>query len=212
MKFSLLVSIIFHILLFLVLFVLVRAVPEMNLPQKIYSVKILRPIVSEKSPPPRVEEKPEEPPEEKPEPEPEPEPEEKKPVPGKKKEAEKEPQEQEKEPLQTSVDSEEGGETELQVDSPEFPFTYYLGAIERNISQNWFSAVSENTALSCVVYFRLNRRGRISSTRIEKSSGNRYFDRAALQAVRSSAPFPPLPAAFDQPYLGIHFTFVQGRQ
>lgn len=213
MKISLLVSVVLHLFLFIVLFVMVRAVPEMKLPEKIYSVKILRPILGEKSPPPDMKTKTvKQPVEKKPPAKPEPKPEEKKTKPEKKKELKEETEDNSEKPLETSVDSEKSSKTDLVVDSPEFPFSYYLGAIERKISRNWFSAVSQKTTLSCVVYFRLNSRGGISSARVEKSSGNRYFDRAALQAVRSSAPFPPLPTAFDQSYLGIHFTFVQGER
>jgi TonB family protein len=94
--------------------------------------------------------------------------------------------------------------------SANFPFSYFLAAIERKVSENWFSAVAENAAgLTCVVYFALMRDGGVSDVRLETSSGNAYFDRAATRAVKSAAPFPPLPKAFTDTYLGIHFTFVQ---
>ncbi|HER43214.1 MAG TPA: TonB C-terminal domain-containing protein, partial [Candidatus Eisenbacteria bacterium] len=63
--------------------------------------------------------------------------------------------------------------------------------------------------LTCLVFFRLRRDGRVDDVRIEQGSGNTYFDRSAMRAVRSAAPFPPLPRAFTDDYLGIHFTFVQ---
>ncbi len=206
MRFSLLVSVLFHLLILSALFFVFRVVPEMNLPQKIYSVKILRPII--RSQPQRqevktetVEKKPEvkKPEPVKPKEKKKPEPEEKKP----------EPKEVEK-PLDVSVEGDTEEQTAMSVDAGRFPFSYYLEAVERKISQNWYSGVSSGTGgISCIVYFRLNRDGGASDVRIEQSSGNQYFDRTALRAVMNSAPFPPLPRAFEDSFLGIHFTFSQ---
>lgn len=184
-----------------------RVVPEVRLPERIYSVKILQPIVksrrAEAESKAKVEvEKPKE----------------KKPEPAKpkKKEVKKEPEpkpvetKKEDQPLDVSVEKESTDQTSLEIDAPRFPFSYYLEAIERKVSRNWFSAVAAGTeGLSCVVYFRLKRNGSVDAIRIETSSGNTYFDVTALRAVRSAAPFPPLPRAFSESYLGIHFTFLQ---
>ncbi len=114
----------------------------------------------------------------------------------------------EEKPIDVGVAADQG--TGIAVDAPVFPFSYYLAAIERKVSANWFSAVSEGASgITCVVYFRLRRDGSVDDAKIETSSGNAYFDRAALRAVKSSSPFPPLPRAFPDQYLGIHFTFVQ---
>ena len=45
MKFSLVISLLLHLLILSALVFIFRVVPEMRLPEKIYSVKILRPIV-----------------------------------------------------------------------------------------------------------------------------------------------------------------------
>jgi TolA protein len=103
-----------------------------------------------------------------------------------------------------------GGGTGIAVDAARFPFSYFLSAIERKVSENWYSAASDGkTGLSSVVYFRLLRNGSVEDVRVETSSGNGYFDRAAVRAVKSAAPFPPLPRGFQDEFLGIHFTFVQ---
>jgi TonB family protein len=179
-------------------------VPEGSLPRRIYSVKILQPIVrsnrkAEADKPVAVEKK-----------------KETKPAPAKpKKKAKKkeEPVKQEapkEKPMDLSVDQQVPEQTSLVVDAPRFPFSYYLEAIERKVSQNWFAGSSGvGDGVSCVVYFRLQRNGRVSDVRIERASGSSYFDRSALRAVRSASPFPPLPKAFNDAYLGIHFTFVQ---
>jgi TolA protein len=103
-----------------------------------------------------------------------------------------------------------GSGTGIAVDAAQFPFSYFLSAIERKVSDNWYSAASEKGAgLTGVVYFRLMRNGSVEDVRIETSSGNGYFDRAAIRAVKSAAPFPPLPRGFQDDFLGVHFTFVQ---
>ena len=103
-----------------------------------------------------------------------------------------------------------GDGTGIAVDAARFPYSYFLSAIERRVSENWYSAVSQGrTGLTCVVYFRLMRDGSLGDVRIETSSGNGYFDRAALRAVRSGSPYPPLPGGFADDFLGIHFTFAQ---
>ena len=208
MRLSLLISLLIHLIIFTALLFVFRVVPEMRLPQRVYSVKILRPIVGSPEKEPEAA-KPEVKKEEVKKPAPA------KPKPKKKKEEpkieEKKPAEKvEEKPLDVSVDKDSQDQTAVTVDAPRFPFSYYLGAIERKVSQNWFSGASgQGEGLSCVVYFRLRRDGGVADIQTEKSSGNAYFDRAALRAVRSASPFPPLPRAFTEPFLGIHFTFVQ---
>ena len=206
MRLFLLISILIHVMLLWVLLTLFDIVPEMRLPEKVYQVKILQPII--RSPRPEPEVKAEEP--KRPEPE--------KPAVVKPKEKEKPPEaepeeappEQEEKPMDLSVGKDVEDGTSIAVEGKPFPFSYYLSAIERKVSQNWFSGVSTGAeGLTCLVFFRLRRDGRVDDVRIEQSSGNTYFDRSAMRAVRSAAPFPPLPRAFTDNYLGIHFTFVQ---
>jgi TolA protein len=221
MKLSLGISACVHVIVLTTLVFLFQAVPKMRLPEGVYSVKILQPFVGSgqsaaakaegekkdaadvkepKEPPKKIEEKIPVP---------------KKPDAKKEGDAKKESDaKKERSPAPEEktlgVTVGEGDGTGIAVDAASFPFGYFLAAIERRVSENWFSAVSEGgTGLTCVVYFRLMRDGSVSDARLETSSGNGYFDRAALRAVKSAAPFPPLPRAFNESYLGIHFTFVQ---
>jgi len=218
MKSSLGISLFAHVVIVGALIFLFKAVPEMRLPEGVYSVRILQPFrasagggatsADESKEEAAKTEKPAAPPK-KDEP--------KVPVP-KSKEAKKEGEAKteqpvgsaEEKPLGMSVGIGTADGTGIAVDGASFPFSYFLAAIERKVSENWFSAVTEKAVgLSCVVYFALMRDGSVSDMRLEKSSGNVYFDRAATRAVKSAAPFPPLPKAFTDAYLGIHFTFVQ---
>lgn len=198
---------------------LFKAVPSMNLPEGVYSVKILQPLIGSAPPGAAKEEGKEgtakiEAPKKS---------EAKIPVPKKpdvKKGGDaKKPGEVKKETsgsgsdekaLGVSVGVGTNSGTGIAVDAASFPFGYFLAAIERKVSDNWFSAVSEGVSgLTCVVYFKLMRDGSVSDVRIETGSGNSYFDGSAVRAVKSAAPFPPLPRAFADLFLGIHFTFVQ---
>ena len=222
MKLSLGISACVHAIVLVALIFLFQAVPKMRLPEGVYSVKILKPFVgSGPSSSAKTEEGKKdavtvEEPKQKPKKE-----EAKIPVPKKpdakkegdaKKEAEAKndasAENADEKPLGVSVGAGDG--TGIAVDAANFPFGYFLAAIERRVSENWFSAVSEGGAgLACVVYFKLMRDGSVSDARVETSSGNAYFDRSAVRAVKSASPFPPLPRAFTDAFLGIHFTFVQ---
>lgn len=213
MKFSAVISLCIHALIFYVLLTFFEIVPRVDLPDKVYSVRIFSPTKAKKKEKP---EKKQEVEVEKPEPEPEPV-KKKKPAVEVKDEKPQEPpekkqaEEKEKKSLDVTVkEDKKVEETSIAVDAPRFPFSYYLGAIQRKVSANWFSASAQHgKSISCTVFFRLDRSGRISGLLLEKGSGDSYFDRAALRAIKSSAPFPPLPGAFDEPALGVHFRFVQ---
>lgn len=212
MRFSFLISLVAHILVLVALFFVVKTVPQMRLPQNIYSVKIFQPVTvkTEQQPENRSDANVKAPEPSTPKP---------KPVKEKKKEPEKKPEivrEKKEDPaaggkaMDVSVNGDQTGLTSMAVDAPRFPFSYYLSAIERKVSQNWFTSESgRGEGHSCVIYFRLARDGSVGDVSVEQSSGNQYFDRSAQRAVRSSAPFPPLPKAFEDPWLGIHFTFIQ---
>jgi len=206
MRLSFLISILVHVVVLWALLTLFNVVPQMKVPQTIYNVKIFRPFVAPKAEAPKEEpaakvevKKPEV---TKPKPKPKDKPKEKKEEP---KPAETK---QEEKPMEVSM--QEGAQTDVAVDARKFPFSYYLSAIERRVSENWLSAAGgREGGVSCVVYFRLSRNGRVSDLRVETPSGDSYFDRSALRAIKSAEPFPPLPRAFDESWLGIHFTFTQ---
>jgi protein TonB len=204
MRLSLLISILVHVIILWALLTLFNVVPQMKVPKTIYNVKIFRPFVAPKVEAPKEEPKAKvevkKPEITKPKPKPKDKPKEPEP-----KQAETKPEEK---PMEVSM--QDGAQTEVAVDAPKFPFSYYLSAIERRVSENWLSAAGgRDGGVSCVVYFRLSRNGRVSELRVETPSGDSYFDRSALRAIRSAEPFPPLPRAFGESYLGIHFTFTQ---
>jgi TonB family protein len=99
----------------------------------------------------------------------------------------------------------------LSVDASDFPFTYYLRQLHAKVSEQWRRpplATAEQK--SAVIYFEIDRDGQIrGEPRIKQSSGNELYDQAALRAVVSSIPFPPLPREFPGQYLQVNFGFDQ---
>jgi TonB family protein len=89
---------------------------------------------------------------------------------------------------------------------PSFPYAYYLTRLLGLIESNWFRPPSP-AGTRCRVLCRIDRSGRLLDTGIEESSGIPAFDRAALRAVYSSAPLPPLPQGWVGSTLTLHLEF-----
>jgi TolA protein len=68
----------------------------------------------------------------------------------------------------------------------------YLDQVERNIMAAWKLPPNAN-GVKVVMRMRLERSGRVSDARVEKSSGDKQFDASAVQAVRRASPFRPVP-------------------
>jgi TonB family protein len=98
---------------------------------------------------------------------------------------------------------------DVSVDAADFEFTYYLIAVRNRVGQNWGApgVVSNGQKVRCVVYFKIDRLGRVSDVRLTESSGVPFFDQSAVRAVQVSNPLPPLPAGYGEPSLGVHFGF-----
>jgi colicin import membrane protein len=71
----------------------------------------------------------------------------------------------------------------------------YLAAVESRIKGNWMNpqALMPEKNILTIIDIRISRNGALEYAGFEKRSGNRYFDDAALRAVKKSSPFPPLP-------------------
>jgi len=99
-------------------------------------------------------------------------------------------------------------QTEIEV--PDFKFPYYTENIRRKIEMNWSPPPLGSAADigEAVVGFILFPNGKIGDPKIEKSSGNSYFDQAALRAVYLANPLPPFPQGLRDPSLLIHYRFA----
>jgi protein TonB len=106
----------------------------------------------------------------------------------------------------TTTDVPIGGSGVTGLEGGDFPHTIYIQGMQRRIGSNWFRPQIANGA-AAVIYFRIQRDGTITEAKVETSSGNGTFDRAALSAVKSSSPLNRLPNDYVGPYLGVHLAF-----
>jgi TonB family protein len=85
-----------------------------------------------------------------------------------------------------------------------YDFSYVISKIKRN----WSNPVTSNAEIACVIYFQITKDGSIQGAVVEKSSGNRFFDDYARQAVAATGKLPSLPLDFpDNEVLTVHLTF-----
>jgi colicin import membrane protein len=86
--------------------------------------------------------------------------------------------------------------------------SYYLALILSKISQYWRNPYQgKNEQVRTLIYFRLDKNGRLQEVKVEKSSGDAIFDQAGLRAVYEAKSFPPLPEEMKLSTLGVHFEF-----
>ena len=96
----------------------------------------------------------------------------------------------------------------IRLDERTFEYPYYLGVMQRRIQQHFVvPRMLGVTQLETVIYFRVQRSGRISNVVVERSSSNPVFDLAAQRALNAADPLPPLPDGYTKSYLGVHFAF-----
>lgn len=87
----------------------------------------------------------------------------------------------------------------------EYPDWNYQGF--RKIAHNWRNYAMASHVLSCTIYFRVLKSGRIYGATVKSSSGNPVYDRGCLQAVKRSDPLPPLPSDYMHEEIGISLVF-----
>jgi protein TonB len=98
---------------------------------------------------------------------------------------------------------------EMALDTDDFPFAPYVNRVRRKIASNWrVPEGSQGEDRFCRVYFRIQRDGSVTDVAVEESSGLFMFDQGAQRSVLESAPLPPLPREYRDPYLGVHFSFA----
>ena len=85
-----------------------------------------------------------------------------------------------------------------------------LGRVKRN----WFTVMPEDAQLGkkgrVVVRFQIQKDGTllVKEPTVELSSKDARLDKAATAAIRASAPFKPLPDAFQGPSIDLRFLFL----
>jgi TonB family protein len=111
-----------------------------------------------------------------------------------------------------------GGKEGKEVEGPitlevgvEFPYKEYLFALESKVKRRWNAPrVQTGSKPKVILFFWVDRMGRVSGIKVEQSSGIGIVDRSALSALTEASPFEPLPEGFEGDRLGVHYTFVVG--
>ena len=85
-------------------------------------------------------------------------------------------------------------------------FMPYMRELQRTIKMNWVPPKGTESK-HVIVYMIIAKNGELISARIHKSSGSSRYDSAALEAVKLTAPFRPLPPEYNQDSIAIQFTF-----
>lgn len=88
-------------------------------------------------------------------------------------------------------------------DNPDFTYDYYVDRMLAQIREHWVRPPLGGK-VEATVRFRILADGRVVDVAIASSSGYNSFDLAALRAVQSASPLPPLPQSFDHPSLGVN--------
>ena len=85
-------------------------------------------------------------------------------------------------------------------------FGPYMRELQRRIKLNWHPPKG-NESRKVVLLFKIAKNGQLLSCRVYRSSGLPSADQAALNAVKLTAPFRPLPADYKGSNIDIQFTF-----
>jgi TonB family protein len=101
-----------------------------------------------------------------------------------------------------------GGRLVPTVDVQGFCCPDYLVLIANRIRVNWNDRVP--AAGTTVLKVTIQQDGQIADSVVEQSSGDATLDLAAQRALALTREVPPLPSAYPNPTLTIHFTFEYG--
>ncbi len=85
-------------------------------------------------------------------------------------------------------------------------FGPYMKELQRRIKMNW-DPPKGNESKRVILLFSIARDGRLLNVKVYRSSGLPAADNAAIDAVKLTAPFRPLPPEFKGNSVDIQFTF-----
>jgi len=91
-----------------------------------------------------------------------------------------------------------------------FRFPNYLQKVDHKIRWRWAPPPVASTGDRLVIRFVIQKSGSIDKSTVEiaESSGNLFFDQAAMRAIYAAHPLPPLPKAYHEDVLIVFMNFV----
>ncbi|MBI4607562.1 MAG: TonB family protein [Candidatus Rokubacteria bacterium] len=99
------------------------------------------------------------------------------------------------------------GKATVSADS-DFPFAWYLRQVLSKVEEEWAKRPPiSDPPQRPIIFVEILRNGSINQPRLEKKSGNEFYDQAALRAIINASPFPRLPDEWNRPTLRIQFGF-----
>ena len=120
-------------------------------------------------------------------------------------------------PLEKKAGAKEGSKQGLPDIKPQiytgsgrgFTYSYYLNILLNKIGQNWHNPFEgKDVVIKTIIYFEVDKTGRISNVRIEEDSGDEIYNESAIRAVALAKKLPPLPQEFSDDYLKVHLEFL----
>jgi protein TonB len=109
-------------------------------------------------------------------------------------------------PLSGASDFEGGGAGRVPLETKDPQYISYFTSIKRSIDANWkYPELALRYGLQgrLIVEFEILENGQMVGLRVIRSSGSALLDDEALRAIRSAAPFAPIPRWIDQKPLPI---------
>jgi TonB family protein len=85
---------------------------------------------------------------------------------------------------------------------------YYFARIQDKVGTFWMPAASGDREVVVLVGIRLQHNGQVREITIERSSGDRGFDDAAIRALRQAMPLPPFPALVKEDSMNLILKFT----
>lgn len=85
----------------------------------------------------------------------------------------------------------------------------YLSKLQARVSRAWMVPnINAKVLPRAVVFFSIDRYGKISNIKLETSSGSVVLDNSAISTIRSIKDIGYLPAGYKDDVLKIHYTFI----
>jgi len=84
----------------------------------------------------------------------------------------------------------------------------WQNAAFQRVAKVWTAAAPPAVGKRAVVLSTVTRDGKLLESKIDTASGSEAWDKAALEAVRKAAPFPPLPKSWANTSVEVHWHFA----
>lgn len=100
----------------------------------------------------------------------------------------------------------------LSFDTYNWHFAPYMLEMKRRVESNMFPPPAFRLGLlgsaETIIRFRIARTGRVESLELISHDGHKWLESTSTDAIKLSAPFPPLPADFPKEYLEVTGKFL----